>query len=103
MYKCTPLYMPSNLGETELHIGISPGFGDHMRSPVELRAVYKRNGTESHFDGYNSFIWVNGVKDAQRAIIELSRQLEKHCIRPIQSERIYFLPLFSKVGYDITV
>ena len=42
MYECTPLYMPSNLGETELHIGISPGFGDHMLNPVELRKFTKR-------------------------------------------------------------
>lgn len=102
MYECTPLYMPSNLGETELHIGISPGFGDHMLNNVELRTVYEKSG-ERRFIGYHSFIWVNSVMDAQRAFIKLSQQLEKHYKEPIQSDRIYFLPLFSKVGYGITV
>lgn len=102
MYECIPLYIPSNLGGTELHIGISPGFGDHMLNPVELRTVYEKRG-ERRFIGYHSFIWVNSVKDAQRAVIRLSRQLEKHPMGPIQSDRIYLLPLFIKVGYIFNV
>ena len=35
MYVCTPLFVPSNLGETELHIGISPGIG-RIRNNCEL-------------------------------------------------------------------
>lgn len=103
MYKCTPLFMPSNLGETELHIGISPGLGDHMLNPVELSTVYKRDGKESHFEGFYSFIWVDNVRDAQRAVIKLARELNKHWAGPIQSDRIYLLPLFAQVGYSLTV
>lgn len=104
MYKCLPLFVPSNLGETELHMGISPGLGEHMINPVELRTVYKKNNGKDHiFSGYYSFIWVDSVKDAQRAVIKLSRELEKHWAGPIQSDRMYFLPLFEQVGYSLTV
>ena len=102
MYKCTPLYMPSNLGETELHMCIAPGMGDHILNPVELETVHEKTA-ERRLKGYYSFVWVDNVKDAQRAVIKLSKRLEKHYKEPIQSDRIYFLPLFSKVGYGITV
>lgn len=103
MYKCIPLFVPSNLGETELSIGISPSHGIRALNPVELRGKYKKDGKECSIEGYHSFIWVNSVVEAQKAVIELSRQLEKCLTHSIQSDRLYFLPLFDQIGYNLIV
>lgn len=102
MYKCTPLYMPSNLGETELFICISPGWGGRMPDP-ELWSLYEGDGKERHFERYRSSLFADNVKMAQKAATKLSRELEKECAHPIQSDRLYFLPLFDQVGYGLTV
>ncbi|MDE6936436.1 MAG: hypothetical protein K2P26_12575 [Oscillospiraceae bacterium] len=102
MYVCTPLYVPSNLGETELHIGISPGIGN-MLNPCDLMMDNKLVDKKYEFVGFTCFIWTETVKAAQRGIIKKSRELEKHLKYPIQSDRFYFLPLFDNVGYKLTV
>ena len=103
MYDYIPLFIPSNLGEVDLHICISPGRPDHVTNPCILRTQSKRVGKEYHFDWYFCFVWVNDVRTAQRESIRLSRELESTPFHPIQSNRVYLLPLFSKVGYSLVV
>lgn len=93
MYKCTPLYVPSNLGETELFITISPSFAK-MQDSSKLW-----EGRQ----GLVCFIWADTVKAAQRKVAAFSKELERKPIHAIQSDRIYFLPLFDQVGYGLTV
>lgn len=102
MYVCTPLFVPSNLGETELHIGISPVIG-RIRNNCELIMDGKFVEGNFNFTGFTCFIWTETFKAAQRGIIKKSRELEKHLAHPIQSDRLYFLPLFDNVGYKLTV
>ncbi|MBD5153087.1 MAG: hypothetical protein HDT16_11695 [Oscillibacter sp.] len=101
MKDCLPLIVPSNLGETNLRIGIDKGSRSNIPNHVELRSVYRRNGTDYIFDGHRCFIWVKNIKDAQKAAVEMSRQLEERETHSIQSDRIYFLPLLDGVAYKI--
>lgn len=103
MYDSLALFMPSNLGETRLIIGIAPGLGENLRKRAALDPFYRRNGEDHIIAGYNCLILVNNVKDAQQAVIKMSRDLEKEPGCPIQSNRIFFLPLFAGVGYKITL
>ncbi len=103
MYKCTPLYIPSNLGETDLFICISPGIGERMQKASSIWEKRRRSDETHCFEGYNCFIWAESVRTAQKEVIGFSRQLERHPRHPIQSDRLYFLPLFDQVGYGHTV
>lgn len=102
MSDCIPLFVPSNLGETKLYIGISSTFcGIGTRSSIWENYV----GTDEacHLDCYSCSMFVPNVKLAQQKVIDLSRKLEQEFTYPIQSDRIFFLPLFANVSYGISV
>lgn len=102
MYKCIPLYMPSNLGETKLHICISPGFGG-IPDTSNLWENHKGADETYRFEGYVCYIWAATVKVVQRKVASFSKELERKPTHAIQSDRLYFLPLFANVGYAISV
>ena len=102
MSDCLALYVPSNLGETNLYIGIASGWGN-QRKPFTLDTIEKGKGKGCIFDGYKCFIMANNVRDAQQGVIQMSRQLEERCAGPIQSNRLYFLPLFKGICYQFAV
>lgn len=103
MYDCIPLFVPSNLGETKLFINIEPGLNENEPNISEITGMNKGQDETYRFEGHSCFVRDNTVAKAQQTVIRLSKQLEKHPYHSIQSDRLYFLPLFAGVGYDINV
>ena len=102
MYVCTPLFVPSNLGETKLFLTISPSFED-IPDSSNLWEDHKGYDETYRFEGYVCYIWAATAKLAQRKIADFSKELERKHTYPIQSDRLYFLPLFDNVSYALSV
>ena len=102
MYVCTPLFVPSNLGETKLFLTISPSFED-IPDSSNLWEDHKGYDETYRFEGYVCYIWAATAKLAQRKIADFSKELERKPTYPIQSDRLYFLPLFDNVSYALSV
>lgn len=102
MYEYAPLFIPSNLGETKLCIGISPTFDKNV---TESSILERHTGCNEahHFDGYSCFMWAANVKLAQQKVIDFSHKLEQAPMQPVQSDRIYFMPLFGNISYGLFV
>lgn len=103
MYDCVPLFVPSNLGETELSIRIAPEFDESARSLSGIKEYHKGFNETYRFDGFSCFIQAETVRKAQQTVNRFSKQLEEHTSHPVQSDRLYFLPLFVNVCYRLTV
>lgn len=103
MYDYIPLFVPSNLGETKLNIIIDPGLDGNEPNFSKLQEHHKGHDETYCFEGFYCNIWTKTAETAQRTALRLSRQLEKHPYHPVQSDRLYFLPLFDKVNYSLTV
>lgn len=103
MYDCVPLFVPSNLGETKLDISIDPSYEKFAFDISELKKRCKVVDKTSHFDWYFCFIRAKNVKTAQQTVNRLSKQLEERPGHSIQSDRLYLLPLFTKVSYILSV
>lgn len=102
MYVCTPLFVPSNLGETKLFLTISPSFED-IPDSSNLWEDHKGYDETYRFEGYVCYIWAATAKLAQRKTADFSKELERKPTYPIQSDRLYFLPLFDNVSYALSV
>lgn len=103
MYHCVPLFVPSNLGETELSIKIAPRFDENVQNISGLQEHCHGFNETYHFEGFSCLVMANTVRKAQQTVCRLSKQLERNTSYPIQSDRLYFLPLFVNVCYDLTV
>ena len=102
MNDCIPLFVPSNLGETKLYIDITQNLGGGLCNSRIWERHDKVNG-EYRFAGLSCDVWAADVESAQQKIVDLSRDLEQNSTHPIQSDRIYFLPMFANISYGIFV
>ncbi len=103
MFECIPLFVPSNLGETELRIGINPNFNESLIYASELNECHSGSDETYCFEGFSCLIWDRSMRTVQQKVNRFSKRLEKHSRHPIQSNRLYFLPLFTKVCYSLNV
>lgn len=95
MKDCSPLLVPSNLGETKLFLYIS-----ERNVAVRDNLMKCTNGYEETYrnNGFHCSIYAADVRSAQQKIIQFSRKLEQESI---QSDRLYFLPLFTGINYRV--